>query len=557
MPVLLPGYSIEPAAMPSGCVWTPGSGWNNACGQDFSPVDLSGAKPPTEVGYGAVFREAGVIAQDVNGDGWEDVTLIYHAQTVSISIRPGTTPFIRRTVFNVGGSAVPPAIHSGRSYGIWTARGTTSGTYIAVVLGGVPSGTFRYAIRRFCFDDKICTFFTNFNFFFWKRKKSDHNCNVSRFVAKIGALGLMATRYLGFASTVWSAYDVNMCGATGASCLKRPGDFENNCMHHFGNGRVTTSDGVELISYNYFAGTGGNMCYAEQYALYQPPTFSAAKQATWTACYSARHAAATGKWGQAFIRFDNWQGYTGAQTTYVHALHNALLGSDSGPQTYLLVESVGAGNQPFDLTTIDAEPTIQVMFINAQKLYESVGAFPVPGRPKIRYVNAADTAELLKLFPHDRIGAGSFTNVAVLHERRCEGDDAPAILLTTDEWVGWNVESDAFEVRPKVCPEAAQATTVSVESTTLVTLDDKPTLVLPTPSMSMATNVDATPNNATVIVTGSPKSTAKISTVKTQNVNSASATNSPPQVDSAASMFLSSSTLFFWVFPFVLETKIL
>jgi hypothetical protein len=44
--------------------------------------------PPAPPGYGVVFREAGGTVQDVDGDGWEDVTLIYHAMVHTVSINP-------------------------------------------------------------------------------------------------------------------------------------------------------------------------------------------------------------------------------------------------------------------------------------------------------------------------------------------------------------------------------------------------------------------------------------------------------------------------------------
>jgi hypothetical protein len=439
LPSIALSYDTAPQDAPNVCVFDPTARVDQsvpACGVGFRAVPLGAIAAPTEVGYGAVFREVGAAVHDSNGDGWQDIVLYFHAMQVTVSTFPGASPTIlRRVAYDVGAAdgATAAQVHSGRSYGVWALRGvgTTSGTFATVGIGGVPTGEF-----------------------------ADYNCNVSRFVAMIGALGRMWSRYIGFASSIWSNYDAAQCGgAGGLACLLRPGDFTNRCVHRFDHGVGVTDDNVAVIAYNHFVQTSPDAsdnsarCLAEQYALYQEPTWTTAKSDTWYSCVARKHALSRGYWATAFLHLWNGTAHTGAERTYVWGTARKLTPAQEG--TAYLVELQSPGIHPFDLSSNSTAPALQVMTLR-RGLFSLLGVFP-PGRPKIRRAQPAD-ASIEADLPEWNVGVAAGSFVSMLTTRQNAASGLTEVQLLNGAWVGWN--GTAF---------VEQRLTTTTTTTTMVT----------------------------------------------------------------------------------------
>jgi hypothetical protein len=453
LPVLVFGYDTELASAPNLCVFDPRSRASNAqCGVGFRAVSLSGIVPPSAVNYPSLFREVGAIAHDANGDGWSEVVLIFHATQATINVAPGaSSPLLRQQMYDVGAAnGVTVSVHSGRSYGIWAARvsGTTSGTFGELGIGGVEVGQF-----------------------------SDFNCNVSRFVAMLGALGLIWSQYLGFASSTWNNYNAAQCGGVasgGLACLTRPGDFDHKCVHRFDHGIGRTDDGVDIVAYNYFTQTSPApndntaRCLAEQYDLYQDPTWTTAKSNAWSACFARKHAESRGHWGTAFLHLWNGTGHTGGSSVYVWGTARNLTGLGGG-NSFFVLETQPAGSWPFDLGATTA-PAMQVKTLKAG-LFQHVGTFPVPGRPKLRRAMPTDD-DIDSLSPDWNIGFGSSTAMTVLTMQDVNCDGTLEMLLDTNKWVGWSAGSFVV-VEPAGCATTTVSTTEAPITLPMADTDSK------------------------------------------------------------------------------------
>lgn len=85
--------------------------------------------------------------QDLDADGWEDITLIYHTLVASVSTR--TAAAIGTTEYDVAAAAEPHSpkwFHDGRNYGIHSAVMGTDGKLRTVIVGGMPVGGFENAM---------------------------------------------------------------------------------------------------------------------------------------------------------------------------------------------------------------------------------------------------------------------------------------------------------------------------------------------------------------------------------------------------------------------------
>jgi hypothetical protein len=523
LPVLVLGYETELSAASSLCVFDPRSlAVSPQCGAGFRAVSLSGIVAPASVGYNALFREVGAIAHDANGDGWSEVVLFFHATQATINVAPGASaPLFRQLSYDVGAKdGATVSVHSGRNYGIWAARvaGTTSGTFAELGIGGVGVGEF-----------------------------SDHNCNVSRFVAMLGALGLMWSHYYGFASSIWNNYDASQCGGVasgGLACLSRPGDFDNKCIHRFEHGIGKSDDGVDFVAFNYWTQTSPTptdnsaRCLAEQYNLYQPETWTKAKTDAWNACFARKHTESRGFWGVAFRKLWSGEGYTGGTNVYAWGTARNLTGL-GGSNTFLVLEVQPSGSAPVDLS-LSTAPAMQVKTLKGG-LFQHVGTFPVPGRPKIRRAFPTDD-DIDSLTPDWNIGFASGTSMSVLTMRDVNCDGSSEIMLETNQWVGWSsAGSGAFVlVEPKQC--AGVMTLTLLPTLTIPSLVETSTLDMPMPTSAQVSGTEPSGSTTkTFALIGD--SNATTSSFKTTDI---------PLISSAA--ILSTVTLdflLFWAFAFI------
>lgn len=393
-PFLAPSYGDgENAAGNWGflCVHRPDLPDAPTCGPGFSAI-------PTLLAPGE-FREVGGTLQDLDGDGWDDINLIYHRRQYTVS--PATLTLLNNIEYDVAAATEPGSpqwFHSGRNYGTHAAVVGADAKDRLVIVGGTPVGSF-----------------------------TDDLCNVSRFIAVLESTPaqpatrtLAWSKYFGFSSTIFTTYDPQYA-ADPTQDVARLADAVDGCIHRFADSR-TTMDGAEVLLVNYFAMDAPiDLCLVEQYALYQPPTWTQEKADAWYGCF-AKNRTAPGVWGMQVLDERTGTGLTGSQGTYVWGWSDELL---PGERVYLVEYLAGPG--AFDLSDRAASP-LQVHVL-AGGLWGSRGSFPVAGRPKI--VAGA---------PRGALGVGSYTSLSqlTLHPGEPPGvelEDGSIVARSGDGWV--------------------------------------------------------------------------------------------------------------------------
>ncbi len=382
------------------CIYRPDLAGGAPCGAGFSSVS---AAP----NGGSYFREVGGYLQDLDADGWEDISLIYHRAVQAIS--PNSLSELGYLEYDVAAATEPGSpqwFHSGRNYGTHAAITGLDGKLRTVEVGGVPVGTF-----------------------------TDYNCNVSRFVAVLDSdPGSPATRalrwshYYGFASTIFSAYDPQYADDPSA-VVARPADVMDGCVHRFSDSRSVMDD-EEVVIFDYFVQDAPfDRCLEEQYALYLPPTWTPEKSEAWYDCFET-NLQSPGVWGMQVLRESDGVGLTGSLHTYVWGRSDEIL--PDGEVVYLVEMLPGSGR--FDLA--DRTPSALEVYALVDGLWSSRGNFPLPGRPEIRIETAAGSR-----------GVGAFTYYAELTLEDRDGDGLADVELESGDWVGYSSDLGSFEVK--------------------------------------------------------------------------------------------------------------
>jgi len=400
-PFLAPGYGdTERVRWGWACIFQPAAAGGAHCPAGF-------VEATTEpLGAATWFREVGGYLQDLDGDGWDDLNLIFHQRIASFSAVSGA--HLATTMFDVAAAdepASPAWFHSGRNYGTHASFTGADGLLRNVIVGGAPVGSF-----------------------------ADYNCNVSRFVAVLESTASAPTSrvmrwsdYFGFGSSIFRTYSPAF-ESDPAADLARLGDFEDGCIHRFGDSR-TTIDGNDAVIFDYFAADAPvDTCLDEQYRLYLGP-YDMVEWDTWYACFAA-NVAQTGIWGMQARRVSDGGSITGSQQTYVWARSDRLLAT--GEIVYL-VESLPARTR-FDLA--DVAPTALNVYALVAGLWVGRGVFPVAGRPRIASVPAEGAT-----------GVGSYSGLAVPTTADRDRDGLDDVELDDGTWVGWDVATSAFVVK--------------------------------------------------------------------------------------------------------------
>lgn len=402
-PVLAPSYGDGEA--PRGnwglsCAYRPELPGDPACGEGFASLSAAPGGP--------WFREVGGYVHDLDGDGWEDVTLIHHRLAHTISI--ATLAPVSVLEYDVAAATEPGSpqwFHSGRNYGTHAAVTGNDGLLRTVIVGGVPVGG-----------------------------HADSLCNVSRFLAVLASSpGAPATRqlawssYLGFHSSIFSAYDP-IYAADPWAVMARPGDMLDGCIHRFSDS-LTSVDDTEAVMVNVFEQTAPiDMCVDEQYQLYIPPTWTQEKADAWYDCVAV-NVASMGRWGMQVRRVSDGASVTGSQDTYVWGWSDAL---HPGGERVYLVEVLPASVR-FDL--VDAPATAMMVWaLPGDGLWAPRGQLPVPGRPMIASVPAEGSR-----------GVGSYTTLAELVLEDRDGDGLADVQLADGSWAGWSEDAGAYVVK--------------------------------------------------------------------------------------------------------------
>ncbi|WAS90186.1 hypothetical protein [Nannocystis punicea] len=377
------------------CVYRPDLPPGDGCGPGFSAISTLLA--PGE------FREVGGTLQDLDGDGWEDINLIYHRRQHTVSA--ATLALVNDLEYDVAAASEPQSpkwFHSGRNYGTHAAVVGGDGQQRLVVVGGAPVGSF-----------------------------GDDLCNVSRFLAVLeSSPGQPATRklawstYFSFSSSIFKTYDPVHAGDPMAD-VARLADAVDGCIHRYADSR-TVMDGQEVLLVNYFAMDAPvDLCLDEQFALYQPPTWTDEKADAWYGCF-AKNKQASGKWGMQVVDERTGQGLTGSQQTYVWGWSDQLR---PGELVYL-VEYLPPTTL-WDLSDV-APSALQVQALEGG-LWQSRGTFPVAGRPKLQ-----------QRVPTGAQGVGSYTSFA---ELTLHPGDPPGVELEDGTVIAHDPVRDAWIVR--------------------------------------------------------------------------------------------------------------
>lgn len=379
------------------CLYRPSLPSTGNCGTGFIAAD-------TTLPEANWFREVGGTVIDLDGDGWEDLTLSYHYWAKTISGQTGAV--LGATRYDVAPNMNPVGFHSGRNYGTHSAVRGADNTVRTLIVAGAPVGTF-----------------------------DDYNCNVSRFLAvttapigNVGARQLAWARYMGFASTLFQRY-ADVFAAMPEQDIARPADVMNNCVHRFSDS-YSVIDGEPSLVVNYFRQTAPvDLCLAQQYQLYLAPTWTQAKQDAWYGCF-ARNVGARGTWATMALRVRDGNSVTGSVGTYVWGRTSNLLSSH---ETLYVVEA-GLTEGRWDMA--DRMPgTMQVLAL-VRGLWVSRGVFPVAGRPRI-----------LREPMRGARGVGSFTYYAELDEQDVDGDGLSDIALSDGMRVGWSAAMQRFVLK--------------------------------------------------------------------------------------------------------------
>ena len=377
------------------CVYRPELPAAANCGPGFSAI-------PTLLAPGE-FREVGGTLQDLDNDGWDDINLIYHRRQYTLS--PSTLSLLHTLEYDVAAATEPAApkwFHSGRNYGTHAAITGSDGKQRLVIVGGTPVGSF-----------------------------SDDLCNVSRFLAVLEqSPGQPATRalawshYFGFSSTIFKTYDAQYV-ADPMQDVARLADAVDGCIHRFSDSR-TTMNGAEVLLINYFAMDAPiDLCLHEQFALYQPPTWTDEKADAWYGCF-AKNRTAPGVWGMQVLDERTGLGLTGSQGTYVWGWSDQLR---PGERIYLVEYLAGPG--AFDLS--DRPLTPLRAHALADGLWQPRGEFPLPGRPKLKSVD-----------PQGPRGVGSYTSFS---ELTLHPGDPAGVELGDGTIIAHDPDTDTWIVR--------------------------------------------------------------------------------------------------------------
>jgi hypothetical protein len=279
VPFLAPSYGASPIAAPE--TGAPAGRWDylcafditakgdSRCGAGFVTIDLETA--PTAENRNGYFREVGGYLQDLDGDGWDDINLIYHSHVRAVSIRKRRVISVVQydiardsaTINRAANEKYPALFHSGRNFGTHSAVRTSSGNARTIIVAGAPVDALGRSMPG---NPPVPGDF------------HDLYCNVSRFVAVIeserdqpATRKLAWARYFGFHSSILNVPPQTKQSVDAVMPLLatlRPGDFMNHCIHRFSDSRVRV-DQHDAVGVDIFEAANPKVaCQAEQSQLY-------------------------------------------------------------------------------------------------------------------------------------------------------------------------------------------------------------------------------------------------------------------------------------------------
>jgi hypothetical protein len=419
------------------------------CGSGFAAIDIGAGRSDDGTKPADYFREVGGYLQDIDGDGWEDVHLIYHGQirTVSLAKRrlihvvrydiAHDAATINRTNFGV-------VAHSGRNYGTHTAAQAPAGVLRSVMVAGGE-------VDAFGMTDPSETR--------TPRDFRDLFCNVSRFIGVIESQPGMAetrrlkwSRYFGFDSSTF-AFPPDL--STSAARVRplasrlRTGDFMDGCIHRFSDSRIEM-DGRRAIAVDVFHALDVQRpCVPEQYQLYfdgwsegfavpngasaqDAKPWSAAKERAWHAC-KAQNVRSRGTW-----RLELYDEGSGAQLAamtggYIWGWSYRIV-----PGAVVYLQEPLDANAPFDFTWDFANdrpraPTSLTFRTLSEGKWQRRLPVPAHARPAIAKQPASGPR-----------GLGDYSYYAEWVTADIDGDGLDDVKLTDGSWIGWVRSANRF-----------------------------------------------------------------------------------------------------------------
>jgi hypothetical protein len=338
--------------------------------------------------------------EDLDGDGWEDITLVFHRCIYTVSSRTGQV--LSNFQYDVAAAAEPASpkwFHSGRNYGTYSpGLSRESGMLETVQVGGAAIGSF---------DDAIA--------------------NVSRFVAVIDSVpGAPLTRRLkwskfyGYAATTFAVIDPKL--AADPPVLRRA-DLVNGAIHRFSDSRAVVN-GREAVILNYFrqaAVTDG--CLTAQYKVYLPPPFAPETYDAWLKCLR-KNLKNPGIWTVQVLAQSDGTLLIETPNVYVWGVVADVL---PGQGTMYVTEDL-SGTMPYDLS--DRPPGTLKLRSLSRAGWGKAEPFPLPGRPKITSVERSRGA----------VG-NSQSPIAELTLHDLDGDGLQELQLLDGTWIGYDAHA--------------------------------------------------------------------------------------------------------------------
>lgn len=389
-PVLAPGLGDTPGPQGWGylCLFRRDAAPAGAhCGPGFLEASTF-LRPETRVGS---HRELGGLTWDADGDGWEDLELVFHGEIATYSGH--TAKLLARTTYDVASpraEAKAGVFHSGRNYGVLSVAPTAAEKFRVRLVGGIPVGDF-----------------------------ADLYCNVSRFAAVLEgrppARHLAWSHYYGFHSaTLGSTFGL------APRPVLRNGDGWNGCLHRFSDATVTLGD-TPALAFNIFeVAKPASPCLPQQRRLLSLPAWTAEKKNSWETCL--REGRATrGHWRTEWLRESDGATLPGPALKHAYLWGWMRDFERRGETTYFLEALPEAPPYNFG----EQPPSPLVAYAYRHGVWVEVGRAPLAARPALKHVSATGTR-----------GVGSDSYLAEFDAQDIDGDGRPEIRLTNGEWLG-------------------------------------------------------------------------------------------------------------------------
>lgn len=430
------------------CSFVPGA--NDArCGAGFVAIDIGAGRTDDGSKPADYFREVGGYLQDIDGDGWEDVHLIYHGQVRSISLAKKKLLTVVR--YNI---ATDPATinrtefaavaHSGRNYGTHSAVRATDGALRSVMVAGGTIDAFGKGSPPA--PNTPAEF-------------RDLFCNVTRFLGVIESATpdprgrrLKWARYFGFDSSTFSL-PPDISDPTERirplSERRHIGNFMNGCIHRFSDSRVDFDHRAGVAVNVFHATDPQKTCMAEQYQLYfdgwtegvavapnasakDAKPWSEAKERMWHACKS-QNVRSRGNW--TFEVYDEGSGgqLAGMTGGYIWGWSVRIV-----PNSLVYVVEPLKPNGPFDFTwdfARDQASPVAGLLVRELEHGKWTRTWKLPGRARPAFAHQPGRGV------H---GVADYSYRAEFVTADVDGDGIDEIQLEDGSWVGLAPNGNAF-----------------------------------------------------------------------------------------------------------------